>query len=80
MIISKTGRTEWIPRHETFTQKIVDMYDLGNQNMGSVLNDYNNTTTGVQRIIKEAIEKKCECVQLVVNGRGQRSVRWMEFY
>ncbi len=57
MKIIRTGKTEWVPRHETFKQKIVDLYDLANQNTGNVLNDYNDTTKGIQGIIKEAIDK-----------------------
>jgi len=57
MIISRTGNTEWIPRHETFVQPIHDLYDLANANTGNVLRDYNATTVGVQRIIREAIDR-----------------------
>lgn len=55
MIISRTGNTEWINRHETFTQHIRDLYDLGNDNTGNVLTDYNSSTRGIQGIIQEAI-------------------------
>jgi FAD/FMN-containing dehydrogenase len=55
MIINKTGIKAWTNRHETFTQSIADLYDLGND--GNVnLVDYNNATIAIQGIIKEAME------------------------
>lgn len=55
MIINRTGKKEWINRHETFRQKITNFYNLANNDTGSVLNDYNNATSGIQGIIQEAI-------------------------
>jgi len=60
MIISHTGEKTWTNRHETFTQNIDNLYNLGNNNTGSVLNDYNDATTGVQGIIAEAISSHKE--------------------
>ena len=56
MKIIKTNKTEWTNRHETFTQGIVNLYDLGNNDSGNVLADYNDTTIGIQSIIREAID------------------------
>src|SRR3972149_7610302 len=58
MIISRTGNKEWTNRHETFTQTIDNLYDLANDNTGNVLNDYNDTTKGIQGILQEAIDAK----------------------
>ena len=55
MIINRTGKKQWINRHETFTQNIDDLYDLADANSGNILNDYNDATTGIQGIIREAI-------------------------
>lgn len=60
MIINHTGEKSWTNRHETFTQNIDNLYDLGNNNTGSILNDYNDATIGVQGIIADAIKAKKE--------------------
>src|SRR6185369_8178963 len=60
MIINHTGEKTWTNRHETFTQNIDNLYDLGNNNSGSILNDYNDATTGVQGIIADAISSHKE--------------------
>jgi FAD/FMN-containing dehydrogenase len=60
MIIHRTGLKKWTPRHETFTQSITNLYDLGNNHSGSPLNDYNDATTGIQGIIQEAISNAKE--------------------
>ncbi|HLP28183.1 MAG TPA: FAD-binding protein [Candidatus Didemnitutus sp.] len=56
MIISRTGERQWINRHETFEQEIDDLIDLGNNDSGNVLNDYNDSTRGIQYLIQEAID------------------------
>ena len=56
MIISRTGERQWINRHETFEQEIDDLVDLGNNDSGSVLDDYNDATLGIQLLIQEAID------------------------
>jgi FAD/FMN-containing dehydrogenase len=55
MIIHRTGQHSWTNRHETFTQRIIDLYNLGNENTGSVLADYNDATAGIQKLIQESI-------------------------
>jgi FAD/FMN-containing dehydrogenase len=55
MIIHKTGDKEWTNRHETFTQKIQNLYNLANDNSGSPLADYNDATIAIQKIIGDAI-------------------------
>lgn len=56
MIIHRTGTKQWTNRHETFIQPIADLYDLGNENSGDALADYNDATKGIQVIIQEAID------------------------
>ncbi len=56
MIINRTGLKRWTNRHETITQVIDNLFDLGNNNTGNILNDYNDATTGIQSVIKEAID------------------------
>jgi len=53
MIINRTGEKEWTNRHETLTLPIDNLFDLANNNSGSVLSDYNDATKGVQGILKE---------------------------
>jgi len=55
MIISKTGSKSWINRHDTFNQRIMDMYDLANDGNGN-LADYNSATSAIQDIIRAAME------------------------
>ena len=55
MIIHRTGQQLWTNRHQTFTQRIADLYDLGNENTGNTLADYNDATAGLQKLIAEAI-------------------------
>ncbi|GAB2560513.1 FAD-binding protein [Spirosoma aerophilum] len=58
MIIHPTNQRTWSPRHETFDQPIENLYDLANDDSGNVVDDYNATTGGIQKIIAEAIQKK----------------------
>jgi hypothetical protein len=58
MKIIKTGFATWENRHETFTQQIKDLYELGNDPMLGPLEAYNDTTKGFQQIIGEAITGK----------------------
>lgn len=55
MIVNRTGKKEWINRHETFTQTIDNLYDLGNANTGDVLKDYNDATAGIQELLQESL-------------------------
>ena len=56
MIINRTGEKNWTNRHQTLTLPIDNLFDLGNDNSGSVLNDYNDATNGIQGILKEAAD------------------------
>jgi hypothetical protein len=56
MIIYKTGKKSWENRHETFRQPISDLYQLGNEPNLSALNGYNDTTAGLQLLVKQAIK------------------------
>lgn len=56
MIINRTGAKSWTNRHETFTQRIDNLYDLANNNSGNILADYNDATLGIQGIIQEAMD------------------------
>jgi len=58
MIIIKTGFNTWQNRHETFTQQIKDLYELGNDPQLSPLAAYIDTTKGFQQIIGDAIAAK----------------------
>jgi FAD/FMN-containing dehydrogenase len=55
MKIFKTGKTEWIPKHETFVQNIKDLYEVGNEPALAPLEAYNDTTKGIQKLIGDAI-------------------------
>jgi len=56
MINIKTGKKEWENRHEIFVEKIKDMYIVGNEPDLDALDSYNDTTSGLQNLVKEAIE------------------------
>ena len=55
MKIFKTGFSTWENKHETFVQKIKDLYELGNDPNLGALDGYNDTTKGLQGLIAEAI-------------------------
>jgi len=58
MKVIKTGFTTWENRHETFVEKIKDLYELGNDDSLSPLDSYNDSTKGLQQIIAQAIALK----------------------
>jgi hypothetical protein len=58
MKIIKNGSFTWTNEHGTFTQPIKDLYDLANETTGRALDIYNDTTKGIQEIIREAIQTK----------------------
>jgi len=58
MKIIKTGTTSWENKHETFTQQIKDLYELGNDPMLGPLAAYRDTTKGFQDLIADAIATK----------------------
>lgn len=51
----KTGATEWQNCHETFTDPINDLYELGNEPALDPLAAYNDTRAGLQALIGKAI-------------------------
>ena len=57
MIIHPTNQKKWSPRHETFVQTIANFYDLANDDTGSVVDDYNATTLGIQQLLRDAIQQ-----------------------
>jgi len=56
MKISKTGTRSWANKHETFTQSLVDLYDIENGQTGSPLEEYNSTTKGIQGLLADAVQ------------------------
>ena len=54
----KTGSKKWTNRHETFTEKIKDLYVLGNEPDLNALDGYNDSTNCFQQLIAEAIQTK----------------------
>ncbi len=56
MKIFKTGKKEWENKHETFKEKINDLYELANDEALGALDGYNDTTKGLQKILKDAIK------------------------
>ncbi|HXB09491.1 MAG TPA: hypothetical protein VNW04_20335, partial [Puia sp.] len=58
MKVIKTGFSTWENRHETFVEKIKDLYELGNDDSLSPVDSYNDTTKGLQQLIAQAIAQK----------------------
>lgn len=56
MKIIKHGGFPWSNLHNTFTTQVTDLYDLANEVTGTTLQNYNDTTSGIQQIIKDAIQ------------------------
>lgn len=56
MKIIKNGPFTWKNEHDTFAQPVKDLYDLANETTGKALDIYNDTTIGIQQIIREAIQ------------------------
>jgi len=52
----KTSQQEWENKHEIFTEQISTFYIVANEPILGALDGYNDTTKGLQSIIKEAIE------------------------
>lgn len=55
MKIVKNGVTEWTNLHQTFRQKVTDVWDLTNGTSGTALQNYNDTTRDIQALIRDAI-------------------------
>lgn len=56
MKIIRNGSFSWSNEHGTFSQPIKDLYDLANETTGTALEIYNDTTKGIQQIIRESIQ------------------------
>jgi len=56
MKLIKTGQKEWPNRHETFTETIKDLYIVANESNLDALECYNDTTKGLQNLIRQAIQ------------------------
>jgi hypothetical protein len=57
MKVIKTGKTAWPNRHETFTETIKDYYIVANESNLGALDGYNDTTKGLQNLVREAIQQ-----------------------
>ena len=53
--IRPTNETQWINRHDTFTQPINNLFDLINGNTGNGFDDYNAMTDAIQAFLGKAI-------------------------
>lgn len=58
MIILKTGQRNWTNAHENIRQQVTDIYDLANETSGRPIENYNDTTKGIQDLIRKSIETK----------------------
>jgi hypothetical protein len=56
MKIFKHGIKTWQNLHGNLSQSITDFYDLANETGGSALENYNDTTAGIQSLLREAID------------------------
>lgn len=56
MKIYKHGIRQWRNLHGTCSQKITDFYDLANETVGTVLENYSDTTRGIQQLMETALE------------------------
>src|SRR6266496_3499598 len=55
MNIFKTNRTDWENKHETFVEKIKDLYIVANETSLNALDSYIDSTKGFQSIIRDSI-------------------------
>lgn len=56
MKLINTNQTEWVNRHETFTEKIQALYIAGNEPDLDALNSYNDSTKAFQKLIGDRIQ------------------------
>ena len=56
MKLINTNQTEWVNRHETFTEKIQALYIAGNEPDLDALNSYNDSTKVFQKLIGDRIQ------------------------
>jgi hypothetical protein len=50
-LLRATNQKTWTNRHETFTERIDNLFDIANPNTGNAIDDYNSTTTTIQRLL-----------------------------
>lgn len=55
MKIFKQGVRHWSNLHGTVSQQVVDVYDLTNETSGTPLENYNDTTKGILKLIRESV-------------------------
>lgn len=55
MKIIRNGVHSWTNLHKTVTSQVVDVYDLVNETKGSPIENYNDTTKGIQQLIRNSI-------------------------
>lgn len=58
MKIVKNGAQVWENLHQTVKQPITDLYDLANETTGTPLQNYQDTTRGIQDIMADCIKKR----------------------
>jgi hypothetical protein len=56
MKIFKTGKQEWENKHETFVEKIKDLYEVANDNSMNAVDGYNDSTKALQSLLRNAID------------------------
>ncbi len=56
MKIVKEGAFKWKNLHETYEQQIAGLWHLANETSGQPIENYNDTTKGIQQIIADAIQ------------------------
>jgi hypothetical protein len=56
MKLINTNQTEWVNRHENFTEKIKALYVAGNEPNLGALESYNDATKALQQIISDQIK------------------------
>ena len=56
MKIIKQGVRKWNNLHQTVSQQVVDVYDLANETTGTPLENYNDSTKGIQGLIRQSID------------------------
>lgn len=56
MKLINTNQTEWVNRHETFTEKIQALYVAGNEPNLGALESYNDATKVLQQLISDQIK------------------------
>ncbi len=55
MILIKSQKTSWENQHETFKEKVKEFYTVGNGTALSDIASYNDTTKGLQDLVRQAI-------------------------